>query len=293
MNSNHPTEKPLSVDQLKRIAGGLRSDIVTMIAGAGSGHNGGSLSAIDVITYLYFHHMRIDPKQPGWPDRDRFVLSKGHCCPALYAALCTRGYFPKELLSTLRDVDSKLQGHPDMNKTPGVDMTSGSLGQGISCAVGIALSGKLDRRDYKVYAMVGDGELQEGQVWEAAMTAAHCKLDNLVVVVDNNKMQTDGETRSINNVEPIAPRWAAFGFNTFQIDGHDFEQIHSAFQGCLAGNGKPTAIISDTVKGKGVSFMEGDHNWHAGPTSPEETERALADIHQRYIATTNEEELAK
>ena len=216
----------LDIAELKRTAARLRANIVRMIALAGSGHNGGSLSAIDVITYLYFHELRIDPARPRWPDRDRFVLSKGHCCPALYAALSARGFFAEELLWTLRDIGSVLQGHPDMTKTPGLDMTTGSLGQGISAAVGMALAGKLDGRDYRVYCMVGDGELQEGQVWEAAMAAAHHGLDNLLVVVDNNQMETDGPTRSIINVEPIARRWQGFGWHTVDIDGHDFRQIH-------------------------------------------------------------------
>jgi transketolase len=249
-----------------------------MIAIAGSGHNGGSLSAIDVITYLYFHRMRIDPKQPRWNDRDRFVMSKGHCCPALYVALAERGYFPQEWLWTLRDIDSKLQGHPDMNKTPGVDMSTGSLGQGISAAAGIAMGLKLDAKDARVYCMVGDGELQEGQVWETAMSAAHYKLDNLIVYVDNNKMETDGLTSQIMNVNPIAEKFRAFGFNALDVNGHDFIAIHEATNRCLDHNGKPSVIVCDTVKGRGVSFMEGNSNWHAGPTSPEQTEAALAEI---------------
>jgi transketolase len=249
-----------------------------MIALAGSGHNGGSLSAIDILTYLYFHRMRVDPADPNWPDRDRFVLSKGHCCPALYVVLAAKGYFPEELLWTLRDIESALQGHPDMKKTPGVDMSTGSLGQGISAAAGIAAGGKLDKKDYCVYGMVGDGELQEGQVWEAAMAAAHYRLDNLIVFVDNNKMETDGETRDVMDVNPIAAKWRAFGWNAQEIDGHDFTQIHAAVQQCAVRNGRPSVIVADTVKGKGVSFMEGDYNWHSGPTTPEQTEIALREI---------------
>ena len=266
------------VESLQATAKKLRANIVRMIALAGSGHNGGSLSAIDVITYLYFHRMRIDPKQPRWADRDRFVMSKGHCCPALYVALAERGYFPEEWLWTLRDIDSKLQGHPDMNKTPGVDMSTGSLGQGISAAAGIAMGLKLDAKDCAVYCMVGDGELQEGQVWEAAMSAAHYKLDNLVVYVDNNKMETDGLTSQIMNVEPIAAKFRAFGFNAHDVNGHDFVQIHEATTRSLDRNGRPSVIVCDTIKGKGVSFMEGNSHWHAGPTSPEQTEDALRQI---------------
>jgi transketolase len=269
---------------LKRTALRLRANIVRMIALAGSGHNGGSLSAIDVITYLYFHELRIDPAQPRWPDRDRFVLSKGHCCPALYAALSARGFFPEELLWTLRDIGSVLQGHPDMTKTPGLDMTTGSLGQGVSASVGMALAGKLDGRDYRVYCMVGDGELQEGQVWEAAMAAAHHGLDNLLVIVDNNHMETDGLTRSIINVEPIARRWEAFGWHTVDIDGHDFLQIHHAFQACRTAHGRPSVIVAQTVKGKGVSFMEGNNDWHAGPTNPEQTRQALEELNTALAA---------
>jgi len=277
----------LNVAELKRTAMRLRANIVKMIATAGSGHNGGSLSAIDLITYLYFHGLRIDPARPCWPDRDRFVLSKGHCCPALYAALSARGFFAEELLWTLRDIGSVLQGHPDMTKTPGLDMTTGSLGQGISASVGMALAGKLDGRDYRVYCMVGDGELQEGQVWEAAMAAAHHGLDNLLVIVDNNQMETDGPTRSINNVEPIAPRWDAFGWHTAEIDGHDFAQIHDAFQACRTESGRPSVIVAQTVKGKGVSFMEGKNEWHSGPTNPQQTAQALEELAAASAAVGN------
>jgi|SRR5579871_2627898 len=265
-------------DQLTATARRLRANIVKMIALAGSGHNGGSLSAIDIITYLYFHRMRVDPARPDWEERDRFVLSKGHCCPALYVALAARGYFSEETLWTLRDIESRLQGHPDMKKAPGVDMSTGSLGQGISCAAGMAMGGKLDSHDYTVYCMVGDGELQEGQVWEAAMAAAHYRLDNLVVFVDNNKMETDGKTAEVMNVNPIAEKWRAFGWNAYDIDGHDFMQIHRAIETCLIRNGRPSVIVADTVKGKGVSFMEGDYNWHSGPTTPEQTEAALREL---------------
>ena len=280
----------VDIPKLQETAGRLRCNIIKMIAEAGSGHNGGAMSAIDVLVYLYFQPiMRVDTENIRWADRDRFVLSKGHCCPALYVTLAERGFFPESMLWTLRDIESKLQGHPDMNKTPGVDMTTGSLGQGISCAVGMAIAGKLSGRKYNVYAMVGDGELQEGQVWEAAMAAAHHKLDNLFVVVDNNKVETDGPTREINNVEPISPRWESFGWNICDVDGHDFGQIHQGFQQFSKPNGKPSVIVADTIKGKGISFMEGDHFWHAGPTSPEQTEQALKEIHDHYIAPNQSE----
>jgi transketolase len=278
VETSHPGSSP-DVLSLKAAARKLRGNIVKMIACAGSGHNGGSLSAVDIITYLYFHQMRIDPSRPDWDERDRFVLSKGHCCPALYAALAERGYFPEEVLWTLRDVGSALQGHPDMQKTPGVDMTSGSLGHGIAAAVGIALAGKLDRKDYRVYVMVGDGELQEGMVWEAAHAAAHYRLDNMVVLVDNNGFCTDGATIEIMNVEPIVARWEAFGWNACRIDGHDFAQIHEATQrSARTRNRKPSVIVADTVKGKGVSFMENNADWHSGATTPEQTAAALREI---------------
>lgn len=264
--------------RLEKIARKLRSYIIQMVALAGSGHNGGSLSAIDIITYLYFHRMKVDPANPAWPDRDRFVLSKGHCCPALYAALAERGFFPVDVLWTLRDIGSVLQGHPDMRKTPGVDMTSGSLGQGFSSSVGMALAGKLDRRDYVTYCMLGDGELQEGQVWEAAMTAAQQKLDNLIAFVDDNGLQTDGPTSEIVNVEPVVPRFQSFGWEATEINGHDFGAIHRAVEANVGRRGKPHVIVAHTVKGKGVSFMEGNYEWHSGPTSAEQTAAALSEL---------------
>ena len=285
-------DETLDIPRLQAIAVRLRANIVRMIALAGSGHNGGALSAADLISYLYFHQMRIDPCNPGWPDRDRFVLSKGHCCPALYAALAARGFFAEEVLWSLRDIGSILQGHPDMNKTPGIDMTTGSLGQGISAAVGIVLGGKLDRKDYRVYCMIGDGELQEGQVWEAAMTAAHHRLDNLTVLVDNNKLETDSPTLTIINVEPISPRWRAFGWDAHDINGHDFRQIHEAVQACARSTGRPSVIVADTIKGKGVSFMEGNPDWHAGPTTPEQTQSALREIQGDGISAPNGPEVS-
>lgn len=265
-------------DRLAAIARDLRVLILRMIANAGSGHPGGSLSAIDIITYLYFHHMRIDPARPDWEDRDRFVLSKGHCAPALYAALARRGYFPESWLWTLRDVGSRLQGHPDMRKTPGVDMTTGSLGQGFACAAGIALGGRLRGQDFRVYAMLSDAELQEGVVWEAALAAAHHHLDNLVAIVDNNRCQTDGFTAEIVAVEPIGEKWAAFGWHVQRIDGHDFAQIHDAIQRAMRREGKPHAIIADTIKGKGVRAMENRPEWHAQPPTREQAEAFVAEL---------------
>lgn len=256
----------------------LRCNIIRMIKEAGSGHPGGVLSAIDIITYLYFYRMRIDPKNPKWEDRDRFLMSKGHCCPAQYAALAERGFFPEEELWTLRDIGSILQGHPDMKKTPGIDMTSGSLGQGLSCAVGMALGGKLSKKDFRVYIMLGDGEIQSGQIWEAAMAAGNYRLDNLIAVVDNNELQCDGATCDIMDVEPIEDKFKAFGWETLRINGHKFEKIHEAFESFMAMNGKPKVIVADTIKGKGVSFMEGNHKWHGLPPTEEEACAAIDEI---------------
>ena len=263
---------------LEETATRLRCDVLRMISEAGSGHPGGSLSAIDIITYLYFHRMRIDPANPEWDDRDRFVLSKGHCCPAYYAALAAKGYFPEDVLLTLRDLDSPLQGHPDMRKTPGVDMTSGSLGQGFSCSVGIALAGKLKRKDYKVYVMLGDGEIQSGLVWEAAMAAAHYKLDNLVAVVDYNKQQVDGDTNCVMRIEPVLAKWRAFGWIATQTDGHDFAKIHAAFEKVMALEGQPRVVVAHTVKGKGVRDMEGNVAWHGKPPSREQAAVYIEEI---------------
>jgi transketolase len=256
----------------------MRRNIIRMIAAAGSGHAGGSLSAIDIITYLYFARMHIDPQNPAWPDRDRFILSKGHCSPAVYAVLAARGYFPEDELWTLRDIGSILQGHPDMRKTPGVDMTTGSLGQGLSCGLGMAIAGRLQRRHFRVYVMVSDGELQSGQVWEAAMAASHFHLDHLTVIVDNNRLQSDAATRTIMNVEPVEARWRAFGWAVQHIDGHNFAQIHQAFENCQLLRSIPQVIIADTVKGKGVSFMENSVKWHSGAPSLAETQLALREL---------------
>jgi transketolase len=268
----------LDVQELKGRARLLRAQIIRMIAAAGSGHCGGSLSAIDLLVYLYHCELRLRPEEPRWPERDRFVLSKGHCAPALYAVLAERGFFPEEKLWSLRDIDSLLQGHPDMKKTPGVDMTTGSLGQGFACSAGIALAGKLDRLDYRVYVMLGDSELQTGLLWEAAMFARHQGLDNLVAIIDNNKLQSDGVTKTIVDIEPIAEKWLGFGWEVRHIDGHDFCQIHSAVSASKSPNRQPKIIIADTIKGKGVSFMEGVVSWHSGAPNAEQARAALEEL---------------
>jgi len=256
--------------ELQKKANEIRKGIVTAVHSAKSGHPGGSLSAADIFTYLYFEEMNVDPANPQMKDRDRFVLSKGHTAPGLYAALAERGFFPKEDLVTLRHVGSYLQGHPDMKGIPGVDMSSGSLGQGISAAVGMAAAGKLDKKDYRVYTLLGDGEIQEGQVWEAAMWAGFRKLDNLVVIVDNNNLQIDGPIDEVCSPYPIDKKFEAFNFHVINIDGNDFEQIRAAFEEAKATKGMPTAIVAKTVKGKGISFMEDQVGWHGkGPSDAE------------------------
>jgi len=263
--------------QLKKYANEVRKGIVTSTHAAKAGHPGGSLSAADVFTYLYFEEMNIDPKNPEKEDRDRFVLSKGHTAPGLYAALANRGYFPVEDLTTLRKLGSYLQGHPNMH-IPGVDMASGSLGQGISAAVGMALGAKLDGKDYRVYTLLGDGEIQEGQVWEAAMFAGFRKLDNLVVIVDNNGLQIDGPVDKVCSPYPIADKFKAFNFNVVEIDAHDFDQIRSAFQNAKETKGMPTCIVLHSVKGKGVSFMENNADWHGKAPNDEEYAKAMEDL---------------
>lgn len=263
---------------LKKTANEIRKGIVTAVHSAKSGHPGGSLSAADILTYLYFEEMNIDPKDPKKADRDRFVLSKGHIAPGLYSTLANRGFFPVEDLPTLRHTGSYLQGHPDMKHIPGVDMSSGSLGQGISAAVGMALSGKLDNASYRVYTILGDGELQEGQVWEASMFAGAKKLDNLVVIVDNNGLQIDGKIEDVCSPYPIADKFKAFNFNVIEIDAHDFEQIGSAFNKAKETKGMPTAIIAKSTKGKGVSFMENQASWHGTAPNDEQYAQAMADL---------------
>ena len=265
--------------ELEKMANEIRKDIVTAVHSAKSGHPGGSLSAADVFTYLYFEELNIDPKDPKKPDRDRFVLSKGHTAPGLYSALALRGYFPVEDLKTLRHLGSYLQGHPDMKHIPGVDMSSGSLGQGISAAVGMALSAKLSGDDYRVYTLLGDGEIQEGQVWEAAMFAGFRKLDNLVVIVDNNGLQIDGPVDQVCSPYPINEKFKAFNFHVVDLaDGNDMDQIAAAFAEARNTKGQPTAIIAHTVKGKGVSFMENQVGWHGKAPNDEEYAIAMEDL---------------
>jgi transketolase len=266
------------LNRLKKIATEIRLDIIEEVHSAKSGHPGGSLSIADIITYLYYEEMNIDPKNPNWADRDRFVLSKGHTAPALYAVLAEKGYFPKEELKKLRQVDSFLQGHPDMKITPGVDMTTGSLGLGISAACGMALAAKVDGKDYRTYTILGDGETEEGQVWEAAMFAAHYKLDNLCVLVDFNGLQIDGPVAEVMNPAPHDEKFKAFGFHVITIDGHDLDQIAAAFAEAKTIKGKPTAIIANTVKGKGVSFMENQVSWHGSAPNDEQYEQAIAEL---------------
>ncbi len=265
-------------EQLASIANDIRIDIIQETHAAKSGHPGGSLSIAEIITYLYFVHMNIDPQRPTWDDRDRLVLSKGHAAPALYAALAERGYFPREDLITLRKIDSHLQGHPSLKNTPGVDMTTGSLGQGISAACGMALAAKIAGKDYRTYAIVGDGESQEGQVWEACMFAAHRKLDNLCIILDWNGLQIDGAITDVMNPTPYAEKFEAFGFHVISIDAHDFDQIESALRQAGEIKGKPTVIIARSVKGKGVSYMENQASWHGNAPNDELCAVALGEL---------------
>jgi transketolase len=264
--------------ELMKTANEVRKGIVTAVHSAKSGHPGGSLSAADIYTYLYFEEMNVDPKNPRKADRDRFVLSKGHTAPGYYSTLANRGFFPVEDLTTLRHTGSYLQGHPNMNDVPGVDMSSGSLGQGISCAVGMALSAKLSGDSYRVYTLLGDGEIQEGQVWEAAMFAGHRKLDNLVVIVDNNGLQIDGKIDDVCSPYPIDKKFEAFNFNVINIDGHNFDEIDAAFKKARETKGMPTAIIAKTIKGKGVSFMENQAGWHGKAPNDDEYATAMEDL---------------
>ena len=264
--------------ELQKRANDVRKGIVTAVHGAKAGHPGGSLSAADIFTFLYFEEMNIDPKNPKMEGRDRFVLSKGHVAPAYYSTLAERGFFPKEDLVTLRHTGSYLQGHPDMKHIPGVDMSSGSLGQGVSAAVGMAAAGKFDNKDYRVYTLTGDGEIQEGQIWEAAMFAGHRKLDNLVVIVDNNNLQIDGTVEDVCSPYPIDKKFEAFNFHVINIDGNDFDQIDAAFKEAKATKGMPTAIIAHTVKGKGVSFMENNVGWHGKAPNDEEYAIAMEEL---------------
>ncbi len=264
--------------ELQKTANEVRKGIVTAVHAAKAGHPGGSLSSADIMTYLYFEEMNIDPRDVGNPDRDRFVLSKGHCAPGLYSAMAYRGYFPVEELKTLRHLGSRLQGHPSMQYLPGLDMSSGSLGQGISAACGMALAGKMDNRSYRVYTMLGDGELEEGQVWEASMFAGFRKLDNLTVIVDNNNLQIDGPIDTVCSPYPIDKKFEAFNFHVINIDAHDFDQIRAAFEEARNTKGMPTAIVAKSTKGKGVSFMENQVGWHGKAPNDEEYAIAMADL---------------
>ena len=266
-------------EMLEQKAKDIRVDIIEMLCASGSGHPGGSLSIADIFSYLYFSGvLNIDPKDPGKKDRDRVVLSKGHACPVLYATLAEKGYFDKSELKTLRKYGSMLQGHPDMNKTPGVDMTTGSLGQGLSCAVGMALGAKLDNSDAKVFAILGDGECDEGQIWEAAMSARHYKLDNLIAIVDLNGLQIDGFTKDVMDTSALAEKWKSFGWKVFEIDGHDLDILEETIKKGISVKGSPVCIVASTTKGKGVTFMENICAWHGTAPSEEDREKAICDI---------------
>jgi transketolase len=265
------------IKELENKAKEIRRLIVQMIANAGSGHPGGSLSAADLITVLFFSVMRIRPSETGWPDRDRFHMSKGHCCPLWYAVLSELGYFPKEELWTLRRIGSILQGHPD-RRTPGVEAASGSLGQGLSIAVGMSLAARIDKKDYRVYCLLGDGEIQEGNIWEAAMSASHYKCDNLCAILDYNGFQIDGKVRDVMNLEPLVEKWRSFGWHTIEIDGHDIYRILAAYDEAETVKGKPSIIIAHTIKGKGVSFMENVVDFHGRAPTKEEAEQALREL---------------
>ncbi|MFZ5942831.1 MAG: transketolase [Bacillota bacterium] len=267
-----------NLELLKEKAKKIRQHIIKMTGAAGSGHPGGSLSATEIVTYLYFKELRIDPQNPQWPKRDRFVLSKGHAAPVLYAALAERGFFPADELTSLRKIDSPLQGHPDMKKVKGVEMSTGSLGTGISTSVGMGLAAKMDNLQNRIFVMLGDGEVQEGQVWEAAMAAAHYRLDNLIGFLDYNGLQIDGNIADVMSPEPLTDKWRAFGWEVLVIDGHDFGEIEKAIEYAKTVKGKPTMIIAKTIKGKGVSFMENQAGWHGSAPNSEQVQQALAEL---------------
>ena len=273
----------MTTNALKRTANTLRQDIISMLVTSKSGHPGGSLSAAEILTTLYFHEMRVKPEDPQWADRDRFVLSKGHAAPVLYAALAEKGYFAKDELQGLRQTGRMLQGHPDMKKTPGVDMSTGSLGQGLSAANGMALAGKLDGKDYQVFVLLGDGEMAEGQVWEAAMASAHYKLDNVTAVIDFNGLQIDGLTDSVMCSAPLTEKWRAFCWHVIEVDGHDVEALLAAFAEAKQVKGQPSMIIAKTVKGKGVSFMEDQAGWHGNAPSVEQGKQALKELREEAL----------
>ncbi|MBR3838219.1 MAG: transketolase [Clostridia bacterium] len=277
--------------ELQKTATIIRKYVIEEVFSAKSGHPGGSLSCTDIFTTLYFDEMNVDVKNPKWADRDRFVLSKGHCAPALYATLAVKGFFPEADLYTFRKVDSYLEGHPNMTYVPGVDMSTGSLGQGISTAVGMALAGKIDNKDYRVYSILGDGELEEGQVWEAAMAAAHYKLDNLTAFIDYNGLQIDGNITDVMNPEPIADKFIAFGWNVIVVDGHNHAQIKDAIEAAKTVKGKPTMVVCRCIKGKDVSFMENQYGWHGTAPNQEQRDQAIAELDEKLAAI--EAEIAK
>ncbi len=268
----------LSVAEMEVVAKRIRRHIISMIGKAGSGHPGGSLSAVEIVTALYFKVLRHKPSDPGWSDRDRFILSKGHAAPLLYATLAECDYFPVDELATLRQMDSRLQGHTDRTLTPGVEMSAGALGQGLSFAIGVALAGRLNAQDYRVYVLLGDGECDEGQIWEATMAAAHYKADNLVAIVDNNGLQIDGWNRDVMNLDPFNKKWQAFGWHVIEVDGHSFTQLIDAFDRAKLVKGQPVVIIAHTIKGKGVSFMENNVDFHGKAPSAEEVKIALKEL---------------
>lgn len=269
----------MEIPELEKIAKEIRKDIIKMLNEAGSGHPGGSLSCVEIMATLYFKVMKHNPKDPQWPDRDRFILSKGHVCPTQYSCLARSGYFPLEELRTLRKCGSRLQGHPGKDKNlPGIEISSGSLGQNLSVSSGVALAGKIDKKNYRVYCLMGDGELEEGQIWEAGMTANHYQLDNLCGIVDNNDFQIDGCIKEIKNLYPLEDKWRAFGWNVFDVDGHNFNQLLQAFHEAKLVKGKPSIIIARTIKGKGVSFMERNNDWHGKAPNQKQAEQALKEL---------------
>jgi transketolase len=274
----HPESTPLSLDEIKAIAKKMRRDIVNMIGAAGSGHPGGSLSAVEIMAALYFRILKHDPSDPHWEDRDRFVLSKGHAAPVLYAALCESGYLPENELQTLRKIDSRLQGHPECTLTPGVEMSAGALGQGLSFGIGVALAARLDSKNYYTYVLLGDGECDEGQVWEAAMAAAHFKLDRLVAIIDNNGIQIDGWNKDVMNIEPLNQKWQSFNWRVIEIDGNDLAQVIRALEDARNTSGRPAVIIAHTTKGEGVSFMENNPDFHGKAPNAEELKKALKEL---------------
>jgi transketolase len=272
------TEKNLSVKELQDLAKKIRRDIITMIGTAGSGHPGGSLSAVEILTSLYFKILKHNPADPHWSERDRFILSKGHAAPVLYATLAASGYLSQEELCTIRKIDSRLQGHPECDVTPGVEMSAGALGVGLSFGIGVSLAGRLSKKDYHTYVLLGDGECDEGQVWEAAMAAAHFKLDKLTAIVDHNGLQIDGWNKDVMNIEPLGQKWQSFGWNTLEIDGHDITQVIEALKKARNTIGQPTVIIAHTIKGKGVSFMENKADFHGKAPNAEEMKIALKEL---------------